>query len=107
MNKLTHEDFGIAGQVYPEDMAEIAASGFKSVVCNRPDGEEEGQPTMAENRVAAEAVGLVYAELPVRGMPTAEEAAAFAEMVKGLPKPILAHCRSGGRTKALVGMVVG
>jgi sulfide:quinone oxidoreductase len=86
-------------------MAEFAAMGFKTVVCNRPDGEEAGQPTMAMNKLAAEKAGLVYLALPVSGMPTAEQGAAFAALLADAPSPVLAHCKSGGRSKVLVGML--
>ena len=32
-----------APQIAPGDVAEIAARGFKSIMCNRPDGEDPGQ----------------------------------------------------------------
>ena len=33
-------NFGTAGQIEPTDVAEIAQQGYKSIINNRPDGEE-------------------------------------------------------------------
>ena len=38
--KLTDTLF-VAEQLQPEDMAELAKAGFKMVINNRPDGEDE------------------------------------------------------------------
>jgi sulfide:quinone oxidoreductase len=34
----------VSEQVLPQDIAALAAAGFKSVICNRPDGEGADQP---------------------------------------------------------------
>lgn len=38
----------ISDQITPRDVAAITGAGFKSVICNRPDGEGVDQPTFAE-----------------------------------------------------------
>ncbi len=92
----------VAGQISPQLMREIAEAGFRSIICNRPDGEEPGQPSFDEIRRAAEEAGLKAAYLPIpSGGDTAEAAAAFAELTERLPKPALAYCRSGARSAAL------
>ena len=40
----------VAGQVAPEDMSGLVARGIRSIICNRPDGEEAGQPAWADRR---------------------------------------------------------
>ena len=57
----------VSGQIMPGDMAEIAALGVTTIVNNRPDGEEPGQPSGDEIADAAEAAGLAYREVPVSG----------------------------------------
>ena len=38
--------FASAGQITPDDLAAIAAAGYRSIICNRPDGEGgPDQPT--------------------------------------------------------------
>ena len=55
----------VAAQLQPADMGTLAAAGYHSVINNRPDNEDEGQPSSAEMRAAAEASGLEYHHLPV------------------------------------------
>ena len=47
----------VAPQIALSDIAEAAALGVTTVVSNRPDGEDPGQPTAAEVAQAAEAAG--------------------------------------------------
>jgi uncharacterized protein (TIGR01244 family) len=96
-------DVSVAPQLAPEHMAMAAAAGFRSVVNNRPDFEfEPDQPTNAAMESAARAAGLEYRFLPVDGgYQSPEEIAAFAEMLRELPRPILAFCRSGARSTRL------
>jgi uncharacterized protein (TIGR01244 family) len=96
-------DVCAAPQLTPEAMAEAAAMGFKSVVNNRPDFEHgPDQPTSAQIEAAAKAAGLQYRHLPVDGgYQSPEEIAAFAELLKELPRPLLLFCRSGARSTRL------
>ena len=84
-------------------MAEAARAGFRSVVNNRPDFEHgPQQPTNAAIEAAARAAGLEYRFLPVESAyQSPEEIAAFAQLLKDLPRPILAFCRSGARSTRL------
>ena len=45
-------------QIAPADIAALAAAGFRSIICNRPDGEGADQPVFAEIEAAARAAGL-------------------------------------------------
>ena len=48
------------------------------------------------------AAGLAYRHLPVSGMyQSPEEAAAMAQLLRELPAPVLAFCRSGARSTKL------
>lgn len=96
------DDVSVSPQILPEHMPVIAASGFRSVICNRPDGEEYGQPDFADVAEAAEAAGLEARLMPVVSREDcAEGAAGFAKLLDELPKPILAYCRSGTRCAIL------
>jgi uncharacterized protein (TIGR01244 family) len=96
-------DVCVAPQLTPEAMAEAARAGFRSVINNRPDFEHGSpQPTNADIEAAARAAGLEYRFLPVdSAYQSPEEIAAFAQMLKELPRPILAFCRSGARSTRL------
>ncbi len=96
-------DFATAPQMRPEQMREVAAGGFRSVVNNRPDF--EGGPDQPEDRAlreAARSANLEYVFLPVSPAHfTPEQVAKFAELLATLPRPILAFCRSGTRSGKL------
>lgn len=96
-------DVCVAPQLTPEAMADAAAAGFKSVVNNRPDFEHgPDQPTNVQMAAAASAAGLQYRFLPVDGgWQSPEEIAAFAQLLRELPRPLLAFCRSGARSTRL------
>ncbi len=96
-------DVCVAPQLTPGAMAEAARAGFRSVVNNRPDFEHgPDQPTNVEMESAARAVGLEYRFLPVSGgHQSPDEIAAFARLLRELPRPILAFCRSGNRSANL------
>lgn len=91
-------EFSVAPQIAPEDMAAIAEAGYKSVLCNRPDGEEWGQPDFAAVSEAAEAAGLEVRWVPiVSGRVGQAELQAFDAALQELPAPVLAYCRTGTR----------
>lgn len=101
VRKLT-DDVSVAPQIAPEDLAAIKAAGFRSIICNRPDGEAPDQPLYREIEEAAAAHGIEIRNQPVvSGKMSDEDAAKFSELIKELPKPILAYCRTGTRCASL------
>ncbi len=95
-------DISVSPQITAADLAEIAKAGFKSIVCNRPDGEGNDQPLFHEIEEAAQRAGLACHYLPVEsGKVTDADAAAFGVLFSGLPKPALAYCRTGTRSVTL------
>ncbi len=96
-------DVCVAAQLTPEAMAEVAVLGFRSVINNRPDFEHSpDQPTNAVIEAAALAAGLQYRFLPVAGgYQSPEEITEFAQLLRELPAPVLAFCRSGARSGRL------
>lgn len=97
------DNFSAAGQLRPEDMAEVAAQGFKTVINNRPDGEGgPEQPSSEACRAAAEEAGLTYHYIPMTTQTLSVELLGdFHRAVTDSPQPVLAHCRSGARSTAL------
>ncbi|MEY3003256.1 MAG: hypothetical protein RLZZ491_432 [Pseudomonadota bacterium] len=95
----------VTAQIAPAMLGDIAAHGFRAVICNRPDGEEPGQPTFAQIEQAARAAGLEARYLPVTQADlTPAKAAAFGALLNTLPGPVLAYCRSGMRSSTLWSM---
>ena len=97
MKKIDDETY-VAGQVRPDDMAAIRASGVAMVVNNRPDDEEPGQPSAAEVEAAARAAGLDYRYVPVGSGFSANQVQAMGEALDAAGGPVLAFCRSGTRS---------
>ncbi|MAK55262.1 MAG: TIGR01244 family phosphatase [Pusillimonas sp.] len=102
VNPLT-DAFSVAPQLSADDMAAVAQAGYKSVIINRPDFEGGAdQPASQDVMAAAKAAGLEVAYQPVvSGAITAEDVNQFGQLLKTMPKPILAYCRSGARCTQL------
>ena len=101
VNKVS-DSYSVAGQILPADVAALKEAGFGTVICNRPDGEGEGQPPVAEIAAAAEAAGLVFVHNPIEsGAPTPEAVEKQGELCAASAEPIFAYCASGKRSTML------
>lgn len=99
MIRKIDDSISVAPQIRPEDVAALAAAGFKGVVNNRPDDEELGQPEGEAIRAAATEAGLLYAAIPVTHAGfSATQVEAMAEALDAAGGPVLAFCRSGTRS---------
>lgn len=100
--KMLCPELGIDKQIAIADVAEAKKMGFRSIINNRPDGEEAGQPSSAEIERAAKDAGLAYVRIPVvPGQVGEQQIAAFAQALEHLPQPILAYCKTGLRAGTL------
>ncbi|SFE56455.1 bifunctional protein tyrosine phosphatase family protein/NAD(P)/FAD-dependent oxidoreductase [Nitrosomonas sp. Nm166] len=97
------EKLSVTGQISVVDLAEIAAAGYKSIICNRPDHEEgETQPTSLELEKASHILGINFIYLPIEiGPISLKKIESFNKLLTELPGPILAFCSTGNRTRAL------
>ena len=101
-------EVSVASQLLPADVKAIATAGFRTIICNRPDAEEVGQPSAASIAAAAEAAGLAFVYRPVAASALNEADAMFmAEDLQKLPQPALAYSRSGERAQKLIEMARG
>ena len=93
-------DFAASPQISVADVATAAAQGYRTLICNRPDGEEFGQPDWAAIEAAAKAAGMETFFLPVSNAVglTMETVEGFEAALANAPKPVLAYCRSGTRS---------
>jgi sulfide:quinone oxidoreductase len=99
--KIT-DDFTVSPQILAADVPEIAAGGFRSVICNRPDGESPDQTPYAQIEAAVRKAGLEWRHIPVvSGAMTHEDVMAMAAALTELPAPVFAYCRSGARCGVL------
>ena len=96
------ETLSVSPQIRIDDMTEIAGKGYRSLISNRPDGEEPGQPSAAENRSVAEDAQLAYTHIPVTAGQFGEtQVRAFQEALSQANGPVLAHCKTGTRSAML------
>lgn len=92
----------VSPQITPEDIQSIKDQGFRSIICNRPDGEGADQPSFDELSAIAKKLGLETRYIPiVSGKVSDEDAHIFDEALSELPGPTLAYCRSGTRSATL------
>ncbi|MEM1376949.1 MAG: TIGR01244 family sulfur transferase [Pseudomonadota bacterium] len=96
------DDFAVSGQIDPSHIEDLKEAGFKTIVCNRPDGEDTEQPSFEIIARAAEDAGLAFYNIPVSpsGM-TYENVDATKAMLAEAEGPIFAYCRSGARSTNL------
>ncbi len=99
MIRHINESISVAPQIAVEQVAEIAAAGFKTIVNNRPDDEDAGQPSGDAIRTAAEAAGLKYVAIPVTHAGFSHpQIDAMTQALTDSDGPVLAYCRSGTRS---------
>jgi sulfide:quinone oxidoreductase len=96
------DNVAVGAQIRASDVAGIAAAGYRSIICNRPDGEAPDQPSFDDIAAEAQRLGLQFRYLPViSGHATEADAADFGQAVDELPGPVFAYCRSGTRCTML------
>jgi uncharacterized protein (TIGR01244 family) len=93
------DEYAVSGQIAADDIAAIKAAGFRSIICNRPDDEQPGQPTAEEIAVAAQAADLIFRHIPfTSGQMTEADVEAMVLALDEIPGPVFAYCRSGARS---------
>lgn len=91
--------YAVSPQISVSDAAEIAAAGFTTVICNRPDEEVPAEQRAHAIGEAVRAVGLDFHVLPVGNQGMAGELiSAQRGLTESSPGPVLAYCNSGTRS---------
>ena len=92
----------VTGRLERADIDALAQAGVRTIVNNRPDGEDPGQVPAAEARRLAEAHGIAYHHIPITAASlTRADVDAFAAALREAEAPLVAHCRSGTRSTLL------
>lgn len=92
----------VSGQVGLDDLERLKARGVTTIINNRPDQEERGQPLSAELARAVRALGLDYHHLPVTpGAVNPQDGARMVEIVANADGTVHAFCRTGNRSSTL------
>lgn len=102
MDKIIHitPAFAVTAELSPGDFEEVARLGFRAVLSNRPDGEEEGQMPARREAVHAWRAGLTFRHVPAskHDLFTDSVVEGMADALASLDGPVLAHCKSGMRS---------
>jgi uncharacterized protein (TIGR01244 family) len=92
----------VSDQITIEDLKEIQAQGYKTIFCNRPDQESEGQLTFLTIEKEAQNLGIKAIHQPViGGQISDDDIAQFGSSFELAQKPIFAYCRTGTRCSML------
>ncbi|WP_326890319.1 bifunctional sulfur transferase/dioxygenase Blh [Rhizobium beringeri] len=96
------EKLSVSPQPSIVEIQSLRDKGFKTLINNRPDGEDRAQPgTQAESQEAKHR-GLSYAFVPVTaGTITEADVRAFQRAVDKSEGPVFAHCKTGTRSLSL------
>lgn len=92
------ETLSVAAQVTPQDIPNIAAQGFSTVVCNRPDGEVPDQASMDAIETACNDANLLFVRYPVDALNfPGPDLEGLGELFDDAGQRVLAYCRTGTR----------
>ena len=95
------DTLSMAGQIQPADIAQLAAAGYETIICNRPDDEEPHQPSMDSIEEACADAGIDFVRYPVNAFTFPGNDLASMDDAMNSGKKTLAYCRSGARSTNL------
>jgi sulfide:quinone oxidoreductase len=97
-----NSELTVSDQITIEDLKEIYAQGYKTIFCNRPDHESEGQLDFSVIEKEAQKLGIKAIHQPViSGQISDDDIAQFGSSFELAQKPIFAYCRTGTRCSML------
>jgi len=106
--KVITPRLAVSPQIMPADVKAVSEAGYRSIICNRPDGEGADQPGFDDIAAAAKKAGLETLYLPiVSGKVGDGDATDFGAALDRLPGPVLAYCRTGTRSATLWSLAMG
>ncbi|MDJ0711094.1 MAG: TIGR01244 family sulfur transferase [Woeseiaceae bacterium] len=92
----------VSGQIEAADIPTLAVDGFVTVICNRPDGEDFGQPRAADIEAACNQQGIEFHFIPIsRSGLNSQMIEDFRNAVANSEGMVLAYCRSGQRSSVI------
>ena len=100
--KKINEELYVGGQICSDDVKLLNKHGIKTIVCNRPDNEGQGQTNIDAIRQEAENLGINVEYIPFAPLRLSmENVKSFAGLLEGDKKPIFAYCLSGLRSEQI------
>lgn len=93
-------EFAVTAALEAGDFAALRAAGFRTVINNRPDGEDARALASAAEAAEAARHGLGYWHVPARPheLFTDPVVTAMSEAIAQAAGPVVAHCKSGQRS---------
>ncbi|SFC49850.1 sulfide:quinone oxidoreductase [Kushneria avicenniae] len=92
----------VTAQPRLDELEQLAARGFRTILSNRPRGENEDQPDPDALKDKAESLSMVWHQIPVRpGEYSQADIEAFEHILNNAQGPIVGFCRSGKRVTDL------
>ncbi|GAB4265892.1 MAG: protein tyrosine phosphatase family protein [Pararhodobacter sp.] len=93
------DSYSVTPQILPEDVPAIAAAGFTTVICNRPDSEVPAEIRAEAMRPIIEGAGMAFVVNPVvPGALSQENVDCQREAIDSARGKVLAYCASGNRS---------
>lgn len=91
------ENYAVSPQIAPDELPEIKAAGYRTIVCNRPDDEVPDALSAKAIASAAEAAGLAFYAHPMTHQTMDDCVPRQMEILSQAQGPVLAYCASGTR----------
>ena len=100
VEQLTNQ-VSVSGQITVDDVQKFVDQGVQLLVCNRPDGEDEGQTDYQLIEAESERLGLPFKLLAFSSYQiTPDNRDEFIDIIQTRQR-IHCYCRSGARSKRL------
>ncbi len=100
--KKINNDLYIGPQINEGNVKDLVNLGIRTIICNRPDNEGEGQTNIEFIKREAENHGLSVEYIPFSHLKLSmEDVKSFAGILEGKKKPIFAYCLSGLRSEQI------
>ena len=100
------DDYSVATQISPADVGFFAGQGYTTIICNRPDREDPGQPLSADIEAECGRHGIEFHLIPMQGhFVNPDTVESMRAALDKSPGPVLAYCRSGTRSSIIWQMI--
>jgi sulfide:quinone oxidoreductase len=94
------DNYSVAPQIQAADVEFFAGEGFTTLICNRPDGEDTGQPPSAAIRDACEQHGIEFHMIPMQGrMLSPETVSQFLDVMSNASGPVARARQYSGKSR--------
>lgn len=100
------DTFAVAPQIAIEDLSDLKAQGFRTIVCNRPDGEVPEYLSATAMQRACHDIGLNFVLNPLTHGALSQEHIDIQREAAESGAPVLAYCASGNRSSILWGLAM-